>query len=131
MNQMDCPKCSSAMHKVDEPSLNAVKCSGCSGIFFLNGSHEDARSIKGIASIDDADANTTSEYNAVRNIDCPNCHQKMTKMVDRTQYHINFEACSYCDSVFFDAGEFKDFTKFTFLGRIKQALGTFKDNIRR
>ena len=126
---MDCPKCHSVMEKIDTDQFSATKCTGCHGIWFHAGSHEIARTIKNISVIDDVETNITSGYNMIRKIICPECQLPMIKMRDRTQLHIQFEACSYCGGAFFDAGEFRDYSEFTLLERIRQALETLKANI--
>jgi Zn-finger nucleic acid-binding protein len=55
----------------------------------------------------------------------------MLHMVDRTQHHIEFEACTRCDNVFLDAGELSDLTEFTLFERVKQALETAATNLKR
>ena len=126
---MDCPKCNNRMEAINDPAFSALKCPGCGGIWFRDGSHEIARTIEGAAAIDESDTHSAAAYNEVRDIDCPECKKKMIKMADRSQLHIQFEACSYCHGVFFDAGEFKDLTEFSFAERVKQAIETFKQNI--
>ncbi len=51
---------------------------------------------------------------------CPSCSATMIKMVVADQPHIHYESCSKCFSVFFDAGEFKDYVE-------KDIFGFFKD----
>jgi Zn-finger nucleic acid-binding protein len=126
---MNCPKCSSKMNTLDTDSFSALKCSGCSGIWFRDGSHELAKTIDGAGNFDTNSGNDKTEFNEVRDIECPECHQKTTKMIDRTQLHIEFEACTNCRGVFFDSGEFKDLTEFTFLEQVKQAISTLKTNL--
>ena len=117
------------MEKVNSEEFSALKCVGCSGIWFQDGSHELAKSIEGVSNIDKNTTNSQAAYNEMRDIDCPECSKKMIKMIDRGQYHIQFEACTYCNGVYFDAGEFKDLTEFTLMERIKQAVQTLKSNI--
>ncbi|PCK09261.1 MAG: hypothetical protein COA42_05150 [Alteromonadaceae bacterium] len=126
---MICPKCKCQMNAIETDSFSALKCSGCAGIWFRDGSHELAKTIKGVREIDSNSDEAKATYNELRDIECPECHKKTTKMVDRTQLHIEFEACTYCKGVFFDSGEFKDLTEFTFVERIKQAVTTLKSNL--
>ena len=126
---MDCPKCHNTMTEIDDAAFSAMKCTGCNGIWFKDGSHEVAKSIEGASAIDTSETNSAAAYNALRDIDCPECQQKMIKMTDRTQLHIEFEACRYCNGVFFDAGEFQDYSDFTVKERIKQAIDTLKANL--
>ncbi len=53
----------------------------------------------------------------------------MIKMIDRSQYHIEFESCRHCYGVFFDAGEFKDFANHTLIERVTQAFSILKSNL--
>lgn len=116
------------MNEIENPSFNAQKCSSCAGIWFKDGSHQVAKLIKGIDKIDSPKPNSDVAYNDVRDIDCPECSQKMFKMVDSSQLHIQFEACADCDGVFFDAGEITDLSNFSILEQIKQAVETFRTN---
>ena len=43
----------------------------------------------------------------------------MIRMVDPVQRHIWFEACTACNGVFLDAGEFRDLKGHTLLDRLK------------
>lgn len=126
---MKCPKCNHDMKEVDGVEFSAMKCSGCNGMWFRDGSIELARSIEGASTIDDEAHHSQAAYNEVRDIECPECHQGMMKMVDREQFHIEFEACRYCNGVFLDSGEFKDMTEFTLIERVKQAVDTLKYNL--
>ncbi|MFT5482382.1 MAG: Zn-finger nucleic acid-binding protein [Halieaceae bacterium] len=126
---MICPKCNCEMKEIEAKLFSALKCTGCAGIWFRDGSHELARSIADAGDIDSNPDQENAGYNDIRDIDCPECHKKTIKMIDRAQLHIEFEACTYCRGVFFDCGEFKDLTEFTFAERIKQAISTLKSNL--
>lgn len=128
--KMDCPKCRCVMNKVESSSFSVMKCSGCSGLWFRDGNHELAKEEKGAKKIDCDDTNAQSVYNEVRDINCPECKQRMIKMVDSAQLHIKFEACSPCRGVFFDAGEFKDYTEFTLVERVTQAVSILRSNLK-
>jgi hypothetical protein len=117
------------MQELDEPSLSALKCSGCNGLWFRSGSHETAKDAPGIEAIDADPGESSARYNTLRDIDCPECHKKLIKMVDRAQYHIQFEACTYCHGVFFDAGEFSDYTEYSFMVRVRQTISTLRNNL--
>lgn len=119
------------MEEIKSTGFSALRCEGCEGIWFRDGSHELAKSIENAADIDVGSEHSQSAYNDVRDIDCPECKKKMIKMVDRTQLHIEFEACTYCQGVYFDSGEFKDLTEFTFSERVNQAITTLKSNLKK
>lgn len=128
---MECPKCHSEMAQVGEQQHAALKCAGCGGMWFRNGAHELAKNSEVARDIDaETDAATASRMNSVRDIDCPDCAQRMIKMVDRQQLHIQYEACPDCNSVVFDSGEFQDYTDFTFLERVAQVIDTVKTNLK-
>ena len=126
---MICPKCSCEMKEIETDSFSALKCVGCAGIWFRDGSHELAKSIEGVAAIDSGSEHAQAAFNDLRDINCPECNKKTINMVDRTQLHIQFEACTYCKGVFFDSGEFRDLTEFTFIERVRQAITTLKSNL--
>ena len=126
---MDCPKCSNTMNELEGFSYSAAKCSGCSGIWFRDSGHKIAKDLAHAKQIDESVTNASSAYNLVRDIDCPECESAMIKMVDPTQLNIEIESCADCYGVFFDAGEFTDFSEFTLLERVKRAIDTFKTNL--
>jgi len=117
------------MKEIDTQDFAALKCTGCEGIWFRGGSHEWARTIEGAADYDTESGPDQKALNEIRDIECPECQQKMIKMIDREQLHIEFEACTYCNGVFFDAGEFKDLTDFSLFERLKQAMSTAASNL--
>lgn len=125
---MDCPKCHNTLQTTAHSQLNVQKCQGCGGLLLKDGSFELARSLKDVA---DLDAPGEFSTNEMRDIECPECQSKMLHMIDRTQHHIEFEACTRCDNVFLDAGELTDLTDFTVFERVKQALGTAATNLKR
>lgn len=126
---MDCPKCNNVMNEIEGFSFSASKCSGCSGIWFRDSGQNIAKELNVADKIDDANTNSQSVYNLVRDIDCPECKSPMIKMIDPTQLTIELESCADCYGVFFDAGEFSDFSEFTLMERVTRALDTFKTNI--
>ena len=127
---MDCPKCSGTMTKIADESFSAMKCSGCSGIWFSHGDHEIAKKIKGISAIDDNDTHAAAAFNDFKIVSCPECDMNMIRMIDKDQFHIHFDACTHCHGVYFDSGEFKDLAEHKFSERIKQAFETFKSNLK-
>lgn len=125
---MECPKCQNNLQTTSDSRLNARKCQGCGGLLLKDGSFELARTLKDVS---DLDAPGDFPLNDVRDINCPECDSAMLHMVDRTQHHIEFEACTRCDNVFLDAGELSDLTEFTLFERVKQALETAATNLKR
>ena len=125
---MQCPKCHGIMIALESEDMDALQCESCQGIWFRDGTHEKARHNHRVINI--SKTNAAAVYNAVRDIQCPECHQKMIHMIDREQHHIGYESCPYCYGVFFDAGEFKDFAENSLLERLKEAFVTFRNNLR-
>lgn len=119
---MQCPKCESEFDTFTYANVEVDRCTGCGGIWFDALEKEELERIKAAGSIDAGDERVGEQYNEMRNINCPKCGVKMLKMVDRTQFHIEFESCPTCYGNFFDAGEFKDLGKFTVVERFKQMI---------
>ena len=108
---LTCPKCESAMEKVEYESIVVDRCRSCKGLWFDNLEHEKLKLLEGSEAIDTGDPAVGKKYNRVDRIDCPVCHEPMVRMVDPKQRHIWYESCPVCSGVFFDAGEFEDFKK--------------------
>ncbi len=124
---MECPKCHNSMLKTASADLDVRKCQGCGGLLLREGSFEVARTHPNAAELDSPIGEL--ESGDIKQIDCPECARPMMHMIDRTQHHIEFEACPHCDNVYLDAGELKDLTEFTLFERIKQSLLTAKTNL--
>ncbi len=116
---MECPKCHSEFKTIEYEGIEVDQCTKCEGIWFDILEHEELKKIKGSESIDSGSPEKGQEYNKIDKVDCPKCKTQMIRMVDIKQPHIWYEACSICNGVFFDAGEFKDFKKYTILDFIK------------
>ncbi|OGT71971.1 MAG: hypothetical protein A3I78_01850 [Gammaproteobacteria bacterium RIFCSPLOWO2_02_FULL_56_15] len=108
---MDCPKCRSEMDGVEVHGVTIKRCHQCKGLWFDRAKHEYLRKVKDSRSIDDGDPAVGRTYNAKDQILCPDCSAPMIRMVVPDQHHIWYESCSKCFSVFFDAGEFKDYVR--------------------
>lgn len=102
-----CPKCHAAMERVVLGGDAVDRCVGCKGLFFTAEAHEHLLQTRGAEAID-----TGAKYDEPRDkvvrIDCPACHTRMIRMVDRDQPHIWYESCPVCFGVFMDAGEFRE-----------------------
>ena len=57
--------------------------------------------------------------NEVSKINCPRDGVLLTRMVDLKQPHLWYEACPHCYGVFFDAGEFKDYSQKTLVESVR------------
>lgn len=113
----------------DVDFIVADKCENCSGLWFPSAGHEAAKKIDGAEAIDNTETNAASAYNPVKEIQCPECDDLMISMIDKDQFHIQFESCPSCYGAFFDAGEFSDLTQHTALEKVKQLFDTIKSNL--
>jgi len=103
------------MEKVTFGAIEIDRCTGCKGMWFDMLEEEHLKAIKGSESIDIGDAAEGAKFDEERKVDCPTCKTVMIPMVDRKQPHIQYEACTVCHGVFFDAGEFRDYKEETIL----------------
>lgn len=53
---------------------------------------------------------------------CPRDHARMSVHHHPEQHHIEFDSCSKCGGMFFDAGELADLTEFTIGERLRALL---------
>lgn len=112
---MTCPKCAADFQALEYENIVVDRCRGCSGLWFGMLEREHLLAIEGSESIDIGSTAIGKRYNEIDDIDCPLCHTQLIKMVDRSQPHIWYEACTSCYGVFFDAGEFRDYKEKTVL----------------
>ena len=127
-----CPKCKGSMVAIKNNSCSVKKCEACHGMWLSDDAIEFAKDNPNnlIANLDNHQAGASDQHNMNRDIDCPQCNQRMTKMIDKDQMHIEFEACSDCNGVFLDSGEFKDLTDHTLLEKAQQTFETFVSNLK-
>jgi len=119
---MKCPKCGSLTEVVKFRAVEVDQCTNCKGLWFDMLEEEDLKKLKGSDVIDSGNKHTGKKQNKIVDISCPKCSVKMIRMVVNGQPHIWYEACPVCHGTYFDAGEFKDATKETFLDIIKDIL---------
>ena len=117
---MNCPKCKAAMEKVTYEGVEVDRCTGCQGIWFDFREQQQLKKVKGAAAgIDVGDPAAGRKMNEVGKISCPKDGVLLTRMVDLKQPHIWYEACPHCYGVFFDAGEFKDYSQKTLVESVR------------
>ena len=112
---MDCPKCGSTLSTMKYNDIEYEKCSGCEGLWFHNLEHEVLKNMTGSESIDTGDPKDGAVLDNISDYRCPSCSGNMVNLVDKEQPHIRFEVCHSCYGVFFDAGEFRDYKKESFI----------------
>lgn len=112
---MQCPKCSGDMEPLTYEDIEVDRCTTCGGIWFDMLEAEQLRTMSGSEIIDSGDPKIGREYDEMHNVICPKCQTQMIHMVDRRSPHIQYEACTVCYGLFFDAGEFRQFKRPTVL----------------
>ena len=117
---MQCPKCTHEMEDIEIHDVIVKRCTLCKGLWFDRTKHEFLREQKDAGEIDSGDKDIGKAFDQMEDYLCPDCSAPMIKMVVADQPHIHYESCSKCFSVFFDAGEFKDFVE-------KDIFDLFKD----
>jgi len=128
---MDCPKCNAAM---DEKSLRTLQglvtfdqCSSCKGFWFDTGEAEKLKDAWRSDFIDSGDPQKGKELNKLRDVDCPRCGRRMTRISDPKQRHIQFETCRE-HGVFMDAGEFSDYKNETVMDIFRGVVSLIRGN---
>ncbi len=116
---MECPKCKNEMKPNQYKGVDYDQCKACGGLWFDALEAEELVEIKDAAQIDTGDAKVGSKMNKKWEVKCPKCSIPMLPVHDVEQPHIQLESCASCHGTFFDAGEFKDFCKETFMDRVK------------
>ena len=106
---MQCPKCKSEMEDIEIYEVIVKRCNLCKGLWFDRSKHEYLKDLDGSGEIDTGDPDIGRAFNKKDDIFCPDCFAPMIRMVIADQPHIWYESCSKCFSVFFDAGEFRDY----------------------
>lgn len=124
---MRCPKCSGAMQAVLFEGIQIERCAQCSGLWFDRLEAEELKRLSGSEAIDIGSDETGQAQNRIDRIDCPNCAVALVRMVVNGQPHIWYEACSICGGSYFDAGEFRDFKRWSLSDSFKAMFSTARD----
>ncbi|MEJ2088207.1 MAG: zf-TFIIB domain-containing protein [Gammaproteobacteria bacterium] len=122
---MRCPKCGLGFESLRFETIDIDRCTGCGGIWLDATEKERLQELDGAGAIDTGNARLGRKYNRIQDAHCPRCDRAMQRMVDNTQFHIEFESCPTCGGTFFDAGEFRDLTDVTIAERLRQLLDTW------
>jgi Zn-finger nucleic acid-binding protein len=107
------------MEKVRHRDIEVDRCTNCYGLWFDMLELEDLKAMKDSEHLDIGDSSVGRLYDAMKRVSCPSCSSRMIKMVDTTQPHLTYEACTVCYGVFFDAGELRDYKEETVLDFFK------------
>ncbi len=120
---MQCPKCDGTMAvKNYGRSISINRCGDCQGLFVKPNVLLEMKQEWMSEVLDMGDRAVGRKYDAVDEIDCPECGTRMNKVSDPKQVHIWYEACPQCDGMFFDAGEFTDLKHDTVLDRLRDLM---------
>ena len=134
---MECPKCEGEFETVKFSGIEVDRCTGCAGLWFDMLEKEDLVRIEGsegMVDIPGGPVDIGSEavgqsYTKVRDINCPHCGVQMIPMIDKDQFHIQYESCPSCFGTFFDAGEFRDLKDYSVVERFTQMVETLRTNL--
>lgn len=107
------------MEDVEIYEVIVERCTGCKGLWFDRSKHEYLKKMGDAGEIDTGDPGEGRLHNEQGSILCPGCFAPMIRMVVADQPHIWYESCSKCFSVFFDAGEFRDYLEKDIVSYIK------------
>jgi Zn-finger nucleic acid-binding protein len=99
------------MESVSLDGVEVDRCTSCQGLWFDALEDRDLRKSKAAASLDTGSKKVGAKNDTQGKIECPRCHTRMIRMVDREQPHVWYESCGTCHGSYFDAGEFKDLRK--------------------
>jgi Zn-finger nucleic acid-binding protein len=118
---MNCPKCHGAMEtKIYGANISIERCSHCYGIYaepdVLSNMKKEWMSE---FVLDVGHPKVGKKFDAVDDIDCPECEVKMDKVADPIQTHIWMESCPNCERIFLDAGEFTDLKYETLMDKLR------------
>jgi uncharacterized protein len=108
---MDCPRCQAQMETITHEQVEVDRCTGCGGLWFDLLEHEQLRDAGAAAQVDTGAPAGSPRVDDAAEISCPRCKAPLLHMVDAEQSHIWYESCRVCYGVFFDAGEFKDYSE--------------------
>jgi len=108
---MPCPKCAGRMQAVTVGGVEVDRCHMCRGIWFDAKEFMELKAVRGAESVDDGSPFIGSLKDGVTNIDCPVCKVPMIPFrPPNAVREFTLERCPQCQGMFFDAGEFTDFT---------------------
>jgi Zn-finger nucleic acid-binding protein len=108
------------MEQVVFEGVEVDRCTGCGGIWFDFQEQQQLKAVKGASAIDTGDKAIGQQMNEVSSIGCPKCGTLMTHLADVEQTHIAYEACPHDYGVFFDAGEFADYSRKTLVESLRR-----------
>jgi Zn-finger nucleic acid-binding protein len=120
---LECPHCKWAMTKVDVASITLDRCSRCGGIWLDLRELQIARKADARALVQADQSYQSDAEGRHKPRHCPRDKSLLITMVDQKQKQIEFESCTVCGGIFFDAGELSDLSEFTLRERFNKWFG--------
>ncbi len=124
---ISCPKDAEPMERITLGTVAIDRCPSCGGVWLDRGELDALRRTmlkdEHRATLDALDDLGTKEPDArPQPLLCPRDHTRMSTHRHHHQHHIEFDTCTKCGGMFFDAGELSDLTEFTLVERLKAML---------
>ncbi len=123
---ISCPKDGEPMSRIVLGPVPIDRCPTCGGVWLDKGELEEIRRamLDHGETLDALDDLGTSEPDSrPRPLECPRDRSRLSVHRDPKQSHIEYDSCSKCGGLFFDAGELSDLTEFTLAERLRSLLG--------
>jgi len=111
------------MAQVSYDEIKVDRCISCGGLWFQPDELRTLRDDIWMADyiLDSGDKGAGKLSNAIKDIDCPQCGEKMQQESDAEQAHITYESCVNGHGTFLDSGEFTDLVHKSFWDKFKHA----------
>ena len=108
---LDCPKCAGKMETVTLGAVEVDRCNMCRGIWFDAAECMELKALPDCEPVDAGSPFIGALKDGTQNIDCPVCKVRMVSFdPPNKQREFKLERCPQCKGMFFDAGEFTDFS---------------------
>ena len=126
---MNCPKCDGTFEtKTWGPKISVQRCDTCAGLWCKpEALLELKEEYLSETVLDIGDPSIGRKFDKLGDINCPECGDKMEKLVDERQTHIWYEACHRCGGMYFDAGEVTDLKYETFMDKLRDFVKGKRD----
>ena len=125
-----CPKDGVVMERFDADGIAVDRCPECGGIWLDLGELRalldrppEAAPLITLLDRPERRVQKRSTRNPREEWLCPRDGARLVSMRDPRQPHIEYEVCTVCGGVFFDAGELADLSRYTLLERLRSIVG--------
>jgi len=125
-----CPKDGVTMERFDADGIMVDRCPECGGIWLDLGELRalldrapDAPPLITLLDRPERRVQRQPSPNPPHEWKCPRDGARLVSMRDPRQPHIEYEVCTVCGGVFFDAGELADLSRYTLLERLRTIVG--------